>query len=205
MRPQKVPERFRRIKEWFSRGLLLDIGCGEGELAKYIQGELYGVECNQIKVKIAKTKLYREVIVGDVEEDLPFSPNYFDIIVCADVLEHLLDPRKALRNVYRLLKPNGLLLVSVPNPQGLRRFLFDFHDEFIGFKEKGDIHYHYGTAKDWQMLLKKEGFEIIHLEGLGFPLIHRFKALISIRQLFKRFADTFFIVAVKESIESSII
>ncbi len=197
MKVQKVPERFRRIKEWFNQGTLLDIGCGGGELAEYIHGELYGIERNRIKAEIAKTKSYREVIIGDAEEDLPFSNNYFDTVVCTEVLEHLLDPRKALKNIYRILKPGGLLLVSVPNPQGLRRFLFDFHDEFIGLKDEGDIHYHYGTAKQWQILFEKEGFKTMHIEGLSLPLIHRFKALAFIRQLFKRFADTFFIIAIK--------
>lgn len=200
MKTRKVPERFRRVKGWFSQGRLLDIGCGKGELAEYINSELYGIERNQIKAEIARTKSYKEVIIGDIEKNIPFLSSYFDVVVCAEVLEHLLDPRKALRNIYRLLKPDGLLLVSVPNPQGLRRFLFDFHDEFIGLKNEGDVHYHYGTAKQWQGFLKKERFKIIHIEGLGFPLIHRFKILGFIRQLLKRFADTFFIVAVKKDI-----
>lgn len=200
MKTKKVPERFRRIKEWFKQGRVLDIGCGEGDLAEYIKGELYGIEFNQIKAEIARTKPYKEVIIGDVQENLPFLPDYFDVIVCTEVLEHVLDPRKVLRNIYSLLKQDGLLLISVPNPQGLRRFLFDFHDEFIGLKGEGDIHYHYGTAKQWQVLLEKERFIIIYMEGLGFPLIHRFRSLFFLRQFLKRFGDTFFIVAIREEV-----
>lgn len=84
MKTKKIPERFCRIKEWFSQGKFLDIGCGEGELAEYINGELYGRECNRIKAQMAKTKTYREVIIGDAEEDLLFLHNYFDAVICSE-------------------------------------------------------------------------------------------------------------------------
>jgi SAM-dependent methyltransferase len=53
-------------------------------------------------------------------EDAPLDPNSFDVITMFGVLEHLHDPRGALRHAHRLLKPDGVLAVYVPNFQYLR-------------------------------------------------------------------------------------
>lgn len=53
--------------------------------------------------------------IADITKHNEFLPNeYFDIIVCTEVLEHTLNPFKAIEEIYRLLKPSGILLLSVP-------------------------------------------------------------------------------------------
>ena len=59
-------------------------------------------------------------VVASVYE-LPFEDNTFDVALCMVVLEHLEDPRKAIAEIQRVLKPGGTVLVSVP-------FLFPMHD-----------------------------------------------------------------------------
>jgi SAM-dependent methyltransferase len=67
-------------------------------------------------------------VVG-AEQKLPYKADYFDIIICNDVLEHLTDPAKALRSMARVLKPNGIIYINTPHLNGLRKAVFARPDE----------------------------------------------------------------------------
>ena len=101
---------------------ILEIGCASGETGKYLkeqkQGrEVIGVEYDPHAAKEA-AKVLDTVFVGDVSKvELPYPAGYFDCIVYADVLEHLVDPEDVLRKHLRLLSPNGAVVMSIPNVQ----------------------------------------------------------------------------------------
>ncbi len=101
---------------------LLDVGCGEGVLARTLKKErgiafVAGLEYVAEACARAAGVLDR-VIHGDLETmDLPFEDGYFDCIICADVLEHLEDPTAALRKLGRVLAPEGVIVISIPNVQ----------------------------------------------------------------------------------------
>lgn len=100
-------------------GRLLDIGCGPGYFGANCKQngatEVVGIEIRPDQAEAARQYLDR-VICGDIEIiDLPFEQAYFDTIVCADVLEHLVDPWGTLRRLADKLKPGGCVLASVPN------------------------------------------------------------------------------------------
>ena len=90
---------------------ILDVGSGEGFL-KSILNEISMAEV----VNWDKED-------GDIEEGFPFAPDTFDKIVCAEVLEHLHNDFKALVEIKRILKPDGTLIITVPNKN--YPFLFD--------------------------------------------------------------------------------
>jgi len=98
---------------------VLDVGCAGGALAAALKarGVLHvaGVERHPEAAAQARGRL--DVLVeGDIlSVRLPFAPGEFDLIVFADVLEHLPDPEAALRRYLPYLAPQGRLLVSVPN------------------------------------------------------------------------------------------
>lgn len=103
------------------RGLkVLDIGCGEGatliELKRSgVAAEAVGVEANGRAIA-ANRRLLDAVIIGDIEAiDLPYDAGHFDVIIMADVLEHLIDPWSVLRKVRRYLRPAGVFIASLPN------------------------------------------------------------------------------------------
>ena len=106
-----VPENARRI---------LDIGCSDGAFGKQIKelnnnAEVIGIEIDEIASRKAAQNLDR-VITGDIEKiSLPFSENYFDCIIIGDVLEHLIDPWKAVQSLRYFLKGGGLFISSIPN------------------------------------------------------------------------------------------
>jgi 2-polyprenyl-3-methyl-5-hydroxy-6-metoxy-1,4-benzoquinol methylase len=97
----------------------LDVGCGSGALGAALKAAgaagVAGIESDPGAAARARKAL--DVLVeGDLTEvALPFAPQEFDYLIFADVLEHLLDPDRALDRMLPLLKEDGRVVVSVPN------------------------------------------------------------------------------------------
>ena len=98
---------------------VLDIGCGNGAfISKLIDkkdAEIWGIELMADQAKKAEKRL-NKVLTGKIEshlEDLP--PQYFDVIVCNDVLEHLENPFEVLKHLKHNLSEDGILISSIPN------------------------------------------------------------------------------------------
>lgn len=108
------------------RAVVLDAGCGSGrtldELADY--GEVHGIELDPEAAQLARSRGRGEVRTGRLEA-LPWNDATFDLITCLDVIEHTPDDRLTLRELRRVCKPGGWLLVTVPAYQGL----WSLHDE----------------------------------------------------------------------------
>lgn len=106
---------------------VLDVGCAAGVLGAYLKqqgcaSDVVGIEIDAIAAKEASTKLDRvlsanlnHAAVIDVLQ--AFDKASFDYIICADVLEHLIDPWTILADLATFLKPGGRLVVSLPNVQ----------------------------------------------------------------------------------------
>jgi len=98
-------------------GRVLDVGCGSGALLAHLAGHAgyrAGIELSS-SAAAAAAQVADEVANVGVTGDLPFSPAGFDVVVCADVLEHLADPADALSSVAGLCRPGGAVVISVPN------------------------------------------------------------------------------------------
>lgn len=98
---------------------ILDVGCGGGEFGRVLKkrGVPYvaGIEIVERAYEMAKEHL-DDVMLGNIEEDdLPFAENTFDAIFCNDVLEHLINPLGALEKLRTVLKPGGVINISIPN------------------------------------------------------------------------------------------
>lgn len=100
---------------------VLEIGAGAGNTLLYIKEsnlaqEVMGVELMEIANSNQKNPLIDKFQVANIElENIQAPDEYFDIIICADVLEHLVDPWSVIDKISRCLKKDGLLIVSVPN------------------------------------------------------------------------------------------
>jgi SAM-dependent methyltransferase len=103
-----------------ARAEILDAGCGSGrnmiDLARH--GTVTGVELSGTSVELARKRAAGEVIEGSVLE-MPFEVGRFDLAASLDVIEHLEDDLAALRELRRVVKPGGTLLVTVPAYQWL--------------------------------------------------------------------------------------
>ena len=97
---------------------LLDIGCGDGTfsaLLKDFSDEVYGVDIAKTAVELARKKGIKCFKVNVDIEVLPFDDCYFDGVFCGEVIEHLYDPDHLLDEIYRVLAPEGICLITTPN------------------------------------------------------------------------------------------
>jgi methionine biosynthesis protein MetW len=99
-------------------GAALDLGCASGGLLALLRpraGHLAGLELSATAARAAAA-VGDQVVQGALEDaELPFAADGFDLVVLADVLEHLADPAAALRRAAGWCRPGGAILVSVPN------------------------------------------------------------------------------------------
>lgn len=99
---------------------VLDVGCGSGRAAARLLRSgcsVVGVEYDKERVTAAEDAGL-EVFVTDLEQDdglEPLADRQFDVVLCLDVLEHLRDPAPVLRRASQLLKPTGVVIISIPN------------------------------------------------------------------------------------------
>ncbi len=98
---------------------ILDMGCGSGAISERLVKKgckVYGIDIAEDAVQEARDRM-TEVIVGDIEriEHLPWEKRFFDIIILADVLEHLKDPLNVLVKLKSYLKDEWIFLISLPN------------------------------------------------------------------------------------------
>lgn len=152
---------------------VLDVGCSTGVLGESIKrknsAEVTGIEVDNDMADVAKEKLDR-VVVGDIENisllDY-FSPNYFDCIIFADVLEHLRDGWKVLAKSVNLLSENGIIIASVPN---VRHYSTIFSLIFRGiwpYRERGihdQTHLRFFTLKNIEEMFRDAALEITKIE-----------------------------------------
>lgn len=146
---------------------ILDIGCGYGVLGAYFKNVqncyVAGIEINSLAFTEAKKKL-DFVVNGNVENiKLPFSEEFFDIVIMGDVLEHLVNPISVLNKVNPLLKENAKIHISVPNIRNwkvLKKLLFNDLWEYQEWGILDETHLRFFTKSSLQNLLKKNNFKI---------------------------------------------
>ncbi len=143
---------------------LLDVGCGTGfnlaRLDKY--GHATGVDISEEAVKFSRLRNCKDVLKID-KGKLPFSDNTFNVITVLDVIEHIDDDYAALCDYYRVMKGNGILLITVP----AHGFLWGAHDVAVGHRRR----YVAGGLKD---KVEKVGFaleKLTYFETLFFPFV----------------------------------
>jgi 2-polyprenyl-3-methyl-5-hydroxy-6-metoxy-1,4-benzoquinol methylase len=113
-RPELLP-----LLEPLAHANVLDIGCASGGLGNALKslgcGLVYGVEVMNEPATMA-SRVYDKVFTCRIEDlDCHAMTGMFDFVVCADVLEHLVDPGAVLRSLRTVLKPSGAIVASIPN------------------------------------------------------------------------------------------
>ena len=100
---------------------ILEIGAGVGNTLLFIKenkmaAEVMGVELMEFAESNQKHPLIDKFQIANIEHETIQAPEeYFDVVICADVLEHLIDPWTMVEKLTRYLKKDGLMIVSVPN------------------------------------------------------------------------------------------
>lgn len=122
-------ERGRLTCEWIPEGVerLLDLGCAAGHDTAWFSRkarEAFGLDYSESAVEEARRSYPHIEFIRGSSASLPFEDNFFDVVTFIEVLEHLpeQDERPTLREIHRVLKPGGILILSTPH-KGLFYFL----------------------------------------------------------------------------------
>jgi SAM-dependent methyltransferase len=183
------------ILEGFPPGRVLDIPSGQGALAEKSkrEGDFVCADIDEKNYSLEKTPF----IKLDMNDPLPFKNDTFDHVVCLEGIEHIENPFMLLREISRILRPEGNLIISTPNILTLKsrtRFLFySYHDHFRYLKLGEDFrhnvqdydHEHINpmTFGEIRLALEKAGMSIVGIStnrylkskkwGIFYPLIKR--------------------------------
>src|SRR3989344_4017825 len=112
-----------------SRGAkILDVGCGPGGNILFLAefGEVTGLDSSDEALSFARGRGFSRVVKGDGGA-LPFSDGTFHLVSALDVIEHIKDDERTLGEMFRVLKPGGLLLMTVP----AYPWMWSEHDEAL--------------------------------------------------------------------------
>jgi len=98
-------------------GIILDVGCGIGSFEQYLQNlNIIGLDISEEMLKEARKRSNKTFVQGNVEV-LQFNDSKFDAVFSVTTLEFLDEYRKAIKEIVRVTKPKGKLLVMMLNPQ----------------------------------------------------------------------------------------
>lgn len=148
----------RRLSRFKKGRRILDIGCATGFLLDEAKGqgwEVSGVELSRWCVDHMKKNLGINVFCG-LLEDAKFKDSFFDVVVLKDTIEHLTNPKETLREIYRILRPDGLLYINTPNITSLVSRVL--RARWWGINH---AHLFYFTKKTLYKLLATAGFEVV--------------------------------------------
>ena len=161
----------RRMVTFFPDGpnIVLDIGCANGRLGKKLRvlnkaSELIGVEIFPPAADEA-AKFYDKVYRNDIESLILPYKEYFDFVICGDILEHLRDPWTLLDRIRGWLKPNGSLISSIPNIRYwriIKDLMIYGKWDYVEAGILDNTHLRFFTRRTIQKMHKKANFEIIH-------------------------------------------
>lgn len=190
-------------------GRMLEIGAAGGDTLIYAKnngyaGEVYGVELFQINNSNQTNSILDGFKIESIEDySLDYEEKSFDVVLIADVLEHLYDPLKVLSYVKKFLKDDGVMLISLPN--------FRYYEVLIKIFIKGDFkyedagildrtHIRFFCKKNIIELLKSADFNIITLSSAFDKQVNSKKYILNklfLNKLRDFFVFQYFIVATK--------
>jgi SAM-dependent methyltransferase len=149
---------------------IVDVGCDRGIIKRFtppIQGAKWiglDIDTDRPDVELAR---YDERIQADFDEGLPVPDATADIAICSHVLEHLPRPEFTMREIHRILKPGGLLLVGVPTaPRFIARLREkQFQKQLADGSRVHGQHIHVFDSERLSDLARATGFDIEYVTG----------------------------------------
>ncbi len=166
--------RARRVRELLSTysGLdVLDVGCEEGQLLEPVakKNRVCGIDVNPAATR-AVERGYLKALCASAEEKIPFDDASFDLVYSGECIEHVIDTDRYLSEIWRVLRPNGKLLLTTPNVrtiQTIGRMLL------CNLPSPAAAQYRTAHVRDWTTRLLKEAlinnrYRVEWMEGVDF-------------------------------------
>ncbi len=168
-------EKVRLLERYLGKGSLLDVGCGDGKFLWGLDGGRWrrtGLEPSRQVVELVRERIPDiDFVIGNLFSSR-LQPGAFDAITFWHVLEHLPEPRRVMRRARDLLRPEGWLIISLPNLDSLQARIFRRH--WYAFDDVPRHLFHY-SPRSLALLLEQEDFEVC--DQLGFSRIIGFHCL----------------------------
>jgi ubiquinone/menaquinone biosynthesis C-methylase UbiE len=151
---------------------ILDVGCGTGnllvDLARSGASSLAGVDLAPKILDVAREKLSAahtdaDLRVADAEDPLPWPAVSFDVVTLTGSLHHFYRPLEVLREIYRVLRPRGTLLIVDPSFIPPVRQLFNLYLRVL--PHDGDFHFY--SLRGATSLVSSEGFRRVESKRVG--------------------------------------
>lgn len=123
---------------------ILDLGCGPGyySIALVKKGnDVTGIDISEDKINIAKqvakeNKINVNFLVGDARK-IPFKDNTFDLVICSEIIEHVKEDKKVIKEILRILKKRGRFIITTPADSKENRKIYKKMNHIIpGYNEK---------------------------------------------------------------------
>jgi SAM-dependent methyltransferase len=156
---------------------ILEIGCSAGKTGETLKktgraAEVVGVDLNPAAVAAAADRL-DNAFCGDIEQlELPYPADYFDYILCGDVLEHLQDPWRTTKKLSHYLKPDHFLIASIPNIRNwrvLRDLIFKGRFDYTKAGILDRTHLRFFTRRSIVQMFEEAGFTVEDMGHWPFP------------------------------------
>jgi len=171
-RKHRTQQVLELIPQFLGEGKVLDVGTGAGNLAHGLKEQGYEVSALDIDPSVCKHPDV-EVTRGDIMEGLPYEDGSFDLVTALEVIEHMEDPFKAVREFHRVLKPGGLLLLTTPNYGNIEKRVYYLYTGSLPHAltyepsppERGRAHHHVAPLSIQRLmyLLETNGFKVEHI------------------------------------------
>src|SRR3989344_5839871 len=145
---------------------ILDVGCNSGTFTKQIynvlpKSKIYGIDISQNAISYAEQK-YKNISFSVAwAEKLPFKENSFDLATCFEVLEHVDEPDKIIREMLRVLRKKGNMIIIVPTENLLFRMIWALWTIFGPGSVWKHTHVQKFTKDSLDVLLRKFGCRIL--------------------------------------------
>ena len=154
---------------------LLDVGSAQGVLAQWFTERGFEVTCVEGSAELAALgrDKCQEMIVADLDKPLPQLNGQFDVIVYGDILEHLRNPMEVFRGFNRYLRPDGRVIVSLPNVAHLwvRMNLLFGRFQYANRGILDRTHLRFFTLRSFREFLRDAGLEVEEIVATPVPLL----------------------------------
>jgi 2-polyprenyl-3-methyl-5-hydroxy-6-metoxy-1,4-benzoquinol methylase len=161
-------------------GAVLDVGCGSGGVAPGLRRagarHLTGIELVPEQAELARER-YDHVVAAPVEEALGGLDGLFDTILCLDVLEHLVDPERVLRELHRVAAPSARLQVSLPNARHvslMKDLVFKGTFGYTDWGHRDRTHLRWFTRRDIVEAMERNGWAV---QRVSHPALNKSRVL----------------------------
>lgn len=172
-------DRIKLAYDWIPPGSMriMDGGCAFGYGTKHFQkgnAKVWGVDPNAEFIAIARKRYPGLTFEVCGVEKTPFAAEYFDVVILNDVLEHVIDERKTLNEMFRILSPGGTFIITTP------------HRGLFAFMDPDNYTYHLRTKVPWlyRFLFRAKYGKLPPTEiKPGYEQLHRHYSLGDLKQL----------------------